>query len=66
MAKSKVEEQKAKIKVIRLPEVCNRVGLSKPSIYRLMAKGIFPASRKISERAVGWLESDVNEFITSR
>jgi prophage regulatory protein len=57
-------------KLLRLPVVLDRTGLSKPSIYRLMKLGQFPQAKKISShataRAVCWLESDINSFIASR
>ena len=53
-------------KLLRLPVVKDRTGLSKPSIYRLMKEGRFPKSIKISERAIGWLETDIEAFIQSR
>lgn len=53
-------------KLLRLPVVCERTGLSKPSIYRLMRKGQFPLAVKISQRAVGWYEHKIERFIESR
>lgn len=49
--------------LLRLPEVKKRTGLSRSAIYDRMAKGTFPQSVKIGERAVGWLESDIQQFI---
>lgn len=51
--------------LIRLPEVKKRTGLSRSAIYDRMAKGTFPQSILIGEhaRAVGWLESDIQQFI---
>jgi prophage regulatory protein len=40
----------------QLPEI---TGLSIPYIYELMAAGRFPRPVPLSERAVGWLESDL-------
>lgn len=53
-------------RILRLSEVKDRTGLSRSSIYKLMSEDIFPASVKISLRAVGWYESNINEFIESR
>ncbi|EXJ14590.1 hypothetical protein D779_2284 [Imhoffiella purpurea] len=49
-----------------MPEVVTRTGLSRASVYALMSKGRFPKSIKLSERAVGWRESDVAAWIESR
>lgn len=59
-------KKQRRLNVIRLPEVCEKVGLSKPTIYRLMAAGKFPKSMSLTDRAVGWLEKDVDDFILAR
>lgn len=53
-------------RVLRLPEVASRTGLSRASVYRLMQLGRFPRSVELSERAVGWRESDLNDWLESR
>ncbi len=54
------------LRLIRLPEVIERVGLSKPSLYRLMKENRFPAAKKLGKRAVAWLSTDIDKFIESR
>lgn len=51
------------MRLIRLREVLNKTGLSKATLYRLIAAGEFPASIQISSRTVGWEESLVDEFL---
>lgn len=51
------------MRLIRLREVLNKTGLSKATLYRLIATGEFPASIQISVRTVGWEESLVDEFL---
>ena len=41
-------------------------GLSRSTRYRLEASGDFPRRRQISIHAVGWLESEVHEWIGAR
>jgi prophage regulatory protein len=53
-------------RIIRLPEVVDRIGMSRGSVYRLMTLGRFPKSVKLSERAVGWRESDLDAWLDSR
>ncbi|MBK1716843.1 helix-turn-helix transcriptional regulator [Thiocystis violacea] len=53
-------------RIVRLPEAVEMTGLSRGSLYRLMQKGAFPKSVKLSERAVGWRESDLNAWLNSR
>lgn len=50
-------------KFIRLPEVKNKTGLSRSSIYLRMSNGGFPQSISLGSRAVAWLESDINEWL---
>jgi prophage regulatory protein len=50
-------------KINRLPEVINKTGLSRSSIYLRMSNGEFPKSISLGGRAVGWLESDINEWL---
>lgn len=53
-------------RIIRLPEVKNKTGLSRSTIYLGMAKGIFPKAISLSERAVGWLDSDIEQWLDAR
>lgn len=53
-------------RVLRLPEVRRMTGLSRSSIYELQADGRFPRSIKLGERAVGWLEQEVREWLARR
>lgn len=53
-------------KILKLPEVMNKTGLSRSTIYDLMAKRLFPKSVKLGERAVGWLEAEVDGWIESK
>ncbi len=54
------------ISIIRLPQVKQRTGLSRSNIYALIKAGQFKAPISLGARAVGWLESDVSEFIETR
>ncbi|ALO33902.1 AlpA family transcriptional regulator [Colwellia sp. MT41] len=53
-------------KIIRLPEVKNTTGLSRSTIYLYMSKGIFPASISLGTRAIGWLRSDIEQYLEDR
>ena len=41
-------------------------GVSRSTLYDWMARGAFPASIPLGERARGWLESEVDEWIEAR
>lgn len=51
---------------IRLPEVQRRTGYSKAWIYRLLKEKRFPQSVKIGSRSIGFIESEVDEWIDQR
>lgn len=52
--------------IIRLPQVKQRTGLSRSTIYALIKAGQFQTPISLGARAVGWLESDVSDFIEAR
>lgn len=53
-------------KVLRLPSVKIRTGLSRSSIYNFIAAGEFPKQIRLGTRAVGWLEAEVDEWLANR
>lgn len=53
-------------KILRLPAVMEATGLSRSLIYLYIKKGKFPKQVKLGERAAGWLEHEVGEWIASR
>ena len=50
----------------RLPLVKERTGLGRSSIYSGVKAGSFPRPVALGARAVGWLDSDITEWIESR
>jgi prophage regulatory protein len=57
--------EKAK-RFIRLPEVINRTGYRRTSIYEKIAEGTFPAPIKLGPRAVAWVSEDIEEWMDAR
>ena len=53
-------------RLMRRDEVEERTGLARTTIYRKMRAGTFPLPLKISERAVRWRASDIDQYIESR
>jgi len=53
-------------KILRLPLVRERTGLSRSSIYLRISEGRFPRPVSLGERAVGWLESEITEWLNRR
>ena len=53
-------------RIIRIPEVLRRIGVSRSTLYEWQSRGAFPASIPLGERSVGLLESDVTAWIEAR
>ena len=55
------------VKLIRLPALQDKLGgVSKATIYRMVAEGLLPKQIKIGSRCSGWVESQVDEMLLSR
>jgi prophage regulatory protein len=49
-----------------LPSVAQAVSLSESAVQGLVRKGEFPQPRQLSDRRVGWLMPEVQEWAESR
>ena len=56
----------ARQRILRLPEVCAITGLGRSFIYQLQAAGSFPRRVKLGVRAVGWLEDEVQRWLSEK
>jgi prophage regulatory protein len=56
------------MKILRLPDVRGRTKLAKTQIYAQIKEGHFPkpVPLTVGGRAVGWLESEIDEWIEKR
>jgi prophage regulatory protein len=52
--------------ILRLPAVKARTGLSRSTIYLRVSDGSFPRPVALGARAVGWVESDIEEWISRK
>ena len=52
--------------ILRLTDVKAMTGLSSSTIYLRMAEGKFPKKINLGSRAVGWINTEVNEWIEER
>ena len=52
--------------ILRLPAVKVRTGLSRSSIYLRLSEEQFPKPISLGTRAVGWVESDIEDWIKDR
>ena len=53
-------------RILRLPAVIARTGLSRTTIYRFMDEGTFPRPVPIGARAVGWSSDAVDAWIADK
>jgi len=51
---------------LRRKQVESRTGLARSTIYQYIKDGMFPKPVPLGPRAVGWLESEVSEWIDER
>jgi prophage regulatory protein len=51
------------LKILRINEVCQKTGVSRSTIYDLISRGLFPKSIVLASRRVGWIESEVDDWI---
>jgi prophage regulatory protein len=59
-------EPKRKLFLLKLNAVRIRTKLSVPSIYRLIKEGVFPKPLKMGERAVAWVEDEIEEWLQAK
>lgn len=52
-------------RLLRLPEVMDRVGLRRSAIYQRMSEGRFPKSRSLGPKCAVWVEAEINDWIQS-
>jgi prophage regulatory protein len=53
-------------RIIRENEVFARTGRSRVSIWRAERLNEFPRRRKIGPRSIGWLESEIENWLATR
>ncbi len=60
------QASKTQVQMLRLPDVCKVTGLRRSWIYQLEAEKRFPRRIKIGQRAVGWIEGEVQAWLLGR
>lgn len=53
-------------RILRLPQVQDKTGYKHTAIYEMVKAGSFPAPISLGARAVGWIESEIDEWIDRR
>ena len=59
-------KDQVKLSILRRKQVQQRTGLSRSSIYLRIQDSTFPKPIPLGARAVGWLEHEVEEWLSSR
>lgn len=54
------------MKILKLPCVLEKTGLSRSSVYDLKKRGLFPQALKLSARSIGWKEADIENWLNDR
>lgn len=54
------------IRILRLAQVIQATGLGKTKIYELQASGQFPMRVQIATHSVGWVEEEVQAWLSRR
>ena len=49
--------------ILRLPNVKASTGLSRSTIYLRISQGTFPKPVKLGGRAVGWVQTEIQEWL---
>lgn len=58
--------ENAELKILRRRQVEERVGLSCSTIYAGVAAGTFPKPIQLGAQSVGWLESEISDWLRER
>lgn len=54
------------MRIIRLSEVLANTGLARSTLYKYVADGAFPKPVSLGDRAVGWVESEIQDWVLAR
>jgi prophage regulatory protein len=52
--------------ILRLPAVRERVAMSRSTIYQRINEGTVPPPVNLGKRAVGWLESEIDGWLSAQ
>lgn len=54
------------MRIIRLSEVLASTGLARSTLYKYVSEGCFPKPVSLGDRAVGWVESEIQDWVLAR
>jgi len=53
-------------RILRRKQVEEVTGLSRSTLYKFIKEGLFPQPISLGSRAVGWIDSEVNLWVSNR
>lgn len=56
----------ATITLLRMPDLIQRLGVSRSLVYKIMETDGFPRPIKLSRRVVAWCEEEVDDYLTHK
>lgn len=59
------EQIHSALTILRRKQVEARTGLSRSTIYAFISEGIFPKPINLGNRAVGWIEAEIDAWLKS-
>ena len=54
------------MKILRVDEVTERIGVCRGTLWRWEKLGLFPKKIQIGRRAMGWLEEDIDNWLKEK
>ena len=66
MSDSEVQTSNSKSKILRRKQVIARTGMARSTIYDHMRRGDFPTPVRLGVKIVGWLESEIEAWISDQ
>jgi len=60
------DSNQRQLSILRRKQVQARTGLARSTIYLHIQNGTFPSPVPLGPRAVGWIESEINDWIAGR
>ena len=61
-----MNQENSKQTILRRKQVVDRTGICLSSIYNFISDGTFPKPVSLGSRSVGWLEHEIDEWISER
>ena len=51
------------MRILRVPEVTKKLGVSRTTLWRLSRRPGFPAKVQLGPQLIGWIESEIDDWI---